>query len=73
MLYQSFIHLSFEMLKEVEFLINIGCEAGSIICELKKRFSDTIIYPKNIYEAINLFRYNKTKKTDAAITYVKLI
>ena len=69
----KFHRLSPEMLEEVEFLVNIGCGAGSIIRGLKKRFPDAIIYPKNVYEAINLFRHNKTKKTDAAITYDKLI
>ncbi|CAG8704346.1 18674_t:CDS:2 [Gigaspora rosea] len=28
----NFCHLSSEMLEEVEFLVNIGCSAGPIIC-----------------------------------------
>ena len=70
----KFRRLSPEMLEEIEFLVNIGCGADSIIRGLKKHFPDVIVYPKNVYEAINLFRHNKhITKTDAAITYNKLI
>ncbi|CAG8693275.1 6761_t:CDS:2, partial [Racocetra fulgida] len=62
-----------KMLKQVEFLVNIGCEAGMIIRGLQQNFSNAIIYPKNVYNAINLFRCNKRLiKTDASETYEKL-
>ncbi|CAB4429888.1 unnamed protein product [Rhizophagus irregularis] len=62
------------MLEEIEFLVNIGCEAGPIIRMLQKRFSDTTIHPKNVYNAICLFRRDqKLMKTDAAETYDKLM
>ena len=62
------------MLKEVEFLINIGCGAGLIIHGLHKRFPNAIIYPKNVYNAICIFwRSQKMVKTDAAETYEKLM
>ncbi len=43
------------MLEKVKFFINIGCEAGVIIRGLQNHFSDVIIHPKNVYNAINLF------------------
>jgi hypothetical protein len=62
------------MLEEIEFLVKIGCSAGSIIRELQKRFPDTIIHPKNVYNAICIFWKNKKMvKTDAAETYEKLM
>ncbi|RGB27739.1 hypothetical protein C1646_673756 [Rhizophagus diaphanus] len=67
-------HFNPEMLEEIEFLVNIGCRAGPIIRMLQKWFSDTVIYPKNVYTAICLFwRDQKVMKTDAAKTYDKLI
>ncbi|CAB4382813.1 unnamed protein product [Rhizophagus irregularis] len=51
----KFYRLNSEMLEEVEFLVNIGCGAGPIICGLQKHFSDAIIHPKNVYNAINIF------------------
>ncbi|CAG8675883.1 14424_t:CDS:2 [Rhizophagus irregularis] len=67
-------HLSPEMLEEIEFLVNVGCEAGLIICMLQKWFPDAVIHPKNVYNAICLFRRDqKVMKTDAAETYDKLI
>ncbi|CAB4442956.1 unnamed protein product [Rhizophagus irregularis] len=70
----KFHRLNSEMLEEVEFLVNIGCGAGPIICGLQKRFPDAIIHPKNVYNAINIFRRNKRMiKTDAAETYEKLM
>jgi FAR1 DNA-binding domain len=70
----KFHRLSPRMLEEVEFLVNIGCGAGPIIRGLQKRFSDALIYPKNVYNAICLFRSSKKiVKTDAAETYDKLI
>ncbi|CAB5362544.1 unnamed protein product [Rhizophagus irregularis] len=66
--------LSPEMLEEVEFLVNIGCSAGPIIRGLQKRFPDARIYPKNVYNAICIFRRSgKIVKTDAAETYNRLI
>ncbi|RHZ51073.1 hypothetical protein Glove_485g31 [Diversispora epigaea] len=66
--------LSAEMLEEIEFLVSVGCGAGPIICALQKRFPDEIIHPKNVYNAICLFRRGqKIMKTDAAETYEKLI
>ncbi len=66
--------LSPEMLEEIEFLVNVGCGAGPIICALQKRFPNATIYPKNVYNAICLFRRGqKTIKTDAAETYDKLM
>ncbi|CAB5370180.1 unnamed protein product [Rhizophagus irregularis] len=63
-----------EMLKEIEFLVNISCRAGPIIRMLQKWFSDTTIHPKNVYNAICLFRRDqKLMKTDAAKTYDKLM
>ncbi|CAB5186869.1 unnamed protein product [Rhizophagus irregularis] len=63
-----------EMLEEIEFLVNIGCGAGPIIRMLQKRFPDTTIHPKNVYNAICLFRCDqKLMKTDAAETYDKLM
>ncbi len=45
-----------------------------IIHELQNHFSDAIIHPKNVYNAINLFQHNqKMSKTDAAEIYNKLI
>jgi hypothetical protein len=70
----KFHRLSPRMLEEVEFLVNIGCGAGPIIRGLQKRFPDALIYPKNVYNAICLFRRSKKIiKTDAAETYDKLI
>ncbi|CAB4462033.1 unnamed protein product [Rhizophagus irregularis] len=48
--------LSPEMLEEIEFLVNVGCGAGPIIRMLQKWFSDAVIHPKNVYNAICLFR-----------------
>ena len=63
----KFRHLNPEMLEEVEFLVNIGCGAGLIIRGLQKRFLNAIIYPKNVYNAICIFRRSqKMIKTDAA-------
>ncbi|PKC00295.1 hypothetical protein RhiirA5_428396, partial [Rhizophagus irregularis] len=63
-----------EMLEEIEFLVNIGCGAGPIIRMLQKQFPDTTIHPKNVYNAICLFRRDqKLMKTDAAETYDKLM
>jgi len=50
------------MLKEVEFLVNIGCEADSIIRELKKHFSDAIIYLKMYMKQLISFDIIKQKK-----------
>ncbi|CAG8780041.1 17000_t:CDS:2, partial [Cetraspora pellucida] len=62
------------MLKEVEFLVNIGCGASIIICGLQKCFPNAIIYPKNVYHAINMFKCsNKVLRTDASETYDKLM
>jgi hypothetical protein len=62
------------MLEEVEFLINIGCSAGPIICGLQKHFSDAIIHPKNVYNVICFFWHSKKMiKTYAAETYDRLI
>jgi MULE transposase domain/FAR1 DNA-binding domain len=66
--------LSPEMLEEIEFFVNIGCGAGPIICALQKCFPDAIIHPKNVYNAICLFRRDqKAMKTDAAETYDRLM
>ena len=51
----KFHRLNSEMLEEIEFLVNIGYDIESIICKLQKRFSDTVIHPKNVYNAICLF------------------
>jgi len=48
--------LTSEMLEEIEFLVNVGCGAGPIICALQKLFPNARIHPKNIYNAICLFR-----------------
>ncbi|RHZ77301.1 hypothetical protein Glove_182g25 [Diversispora epigaea] len=70
----KFHRFSSDMLEEIEFLVNIGCGAGPIIRALQKRFPKETIHPKNVYNAICLFRSNKTMiKTDAAETYGKLI
>lgn len=70
----KFYRLSPEMLEEVEFLVNIGCSVGPIIRGLQKRFPDARIYPKNVYNAICIFRRSrKLVKTDAAETYNRLI
>ncbi|PKK70398.1 hypothetical protein RhiirC2_711936 [Rhizophagus irregularis] len=66
--------LSPKMLEEIEFLVNVGCEADLIIRMLQKQFPDAVIHPKNVYNAICLFRRDqKVMKTDAAETYDKLI
>ncbi|CAG8851938.1 43391_t:CDS:2, partial [Gigaspora margarita] len=63
-----------EMLNQVEFLVNIGCEASMIIRGLQKNFPNAIIYPKNVYNAIYLFKHNKQLvKTDAFETYKRLM
>ncbi|CAG8823953.1 29957_t:CDS:2, partial [Gigaspora margarita] len=63
-----------EMLNQVEFLVNIGYEAGMIICGLQKNFPNAIIYSKNVYNAIYLFKRNKQLvKTDAFETYKRLM
>ncbi|CAB5360724.1 unnamed protein product [Rhizophagus irregularis] len=70
----KFYRLSPEMLEEIEFLVNIGCSAGPIIRGLQKRFPVARIYPKNVYNAICIFRRSgKIVKTDAAETYNRLI
>ena len=70
----KFQRLTPEMLEEIEFLVNIGCGAGPIICGLQKRFPNAKIYPKNVYNAICSFWSNqKMTKTDAAETYEKLM
>ncbi len=62
------------MLEEIEFFAKIGCGVGPIIRALQKHFSDVIIHPKNVYNSINIFRYNqKLTQTDAAKTYDKLV
>ncbi|CAG8625818.1 3860_t:CDS:2, partial [Diversispora eburnea] len=66
--------LTSEVLEEIEFLINVSCGTGPIICALQKLFSDARIHPKNIYNTICLFRRDqKIMKTDATETYEKLI
>src|SRR5277367_5618593 len=66
--------LSSEMLEEIEFLVSVGCGAGPVICVLQKQFSDATINPKNVYNAICIFRRGqKVIKTDAAETYDKLM
>ncbi|RIB04496.1 hypothetical protein C2G38_2222239 [Gigaspora rosea] len=63
-----------EMLNQVEFLVKIGCEAGMIIRGLQKNFPNAIIYPKNVYNAIHLFKRNEQLvKTDASETYRRLM
>lgn len=67
-------HLGPEILEEIEFFVNIGCGAGPIIRALQKRFPETIIRPKYVYNAINRIRGNQNKsKTDAAETFEKLM
>ncbi|CAG8776836.1 18378_t:CDS:2 [Gigaspora margarita] len=67
-------HLNPEMLNQVKFLVNIGCEAGMIICGLQKNFPNTIIYSKNVYNAIHFFKHNEQLvKTDASETYRRLM
>jgi hypothetical protein len=70
----KFLRLSPDMLNEIEYLVSIGCNAGSIICGLQKRFPDVTICPKNVYNAICTFQHSqKLVKTDAAETYEKLM
>ena len=67
-------HLGPEILEEIEFLVNVGCEAGPIIRALQKRFPETVIHPKNVYNAICRFRNGRKKsKTDAAETFERLM
>ena len=66
--------LSREMLEEVEFLVNVGCEAGPIIRALQKRFPNELIRPKSVYNAIcNFRRGHKKQETDAAETFDRLM
>ena len=66
--------LSREMLEKVEFLVNVGCEAGPIIRALQKRFPNKLICPKSIYNAIcNFRRDHKKQETDAAETFDRLM
>ncbi|KAF0521013.1 protein far1-related sequence 5-like [Gigaspora margarita] len=72
--FELYRRLNPEMLNQVKFLVNIGCEASMIIHELQKNFLNTIIYPKNIYNAIHLFKCNEQLvKTNASEIYRKLI
>ncbi|CAG8658681.1 15424_t:CDS:10, partial [Funneliformis mosseae] len=67
-------HLGPEILEEIEFLINIGCEAGPIILTLQKYFPETVIHPKYVYNAICRIQNSQNKsKTDAAETFEKLM
>ena len=67
-------HLGPEILEEIEFLVNVGCEAGPIIRALQKRFPETVIHPKNVYNAICHFWNGQNKsKTDAAETFERLM
>ncbi|RIA99638.1 hypothetical protein C1645_811219 [Glomus cerebriforme] len=36
-----------EIFEEIQFLVNVGCEAGPIIRALQKCFPETVIHPKN--------------------------
>ncbi|CAG8501112.1 13607_t:CDS:2 [Funneliformis mosseae] len=67
-------HLGPEILKEIEFLVNIGCRAGPIILALQKHFPKIVIHPKYIYNAICHIQNSQNKsKTDAAETFEKLM
>jgi hypothetical protein len=67
-------HLGPEILEEIKFLVNVGCGAGPIIRALQKRFPETVIHPKYVYNAICRFRNSQNKsKSDAAETFEKLM
>ena len=67
-------HLGPEILEKIEFLVNIGCEAGPIILTLQKHFPETVIHPKYVYNAICHIRNSQNKsKTDAAEMFEKLM
>jgi hypothetical protein len=67
-------YLGPEILEEIEFLVNVGCGAGPIIRALQKRFPETVIHPKNVYNAICRIRNSQNRlKTDAAETFEKLM
>ena len=63
-----------EILEEIKFLVNVSCEAGLIIRALEKRFPETVIHLKNVYNAIcHFWNGQKKLKTDAADTFERLM
>ena len=63
-----------EILEEIKFLVNVSCEAGPIIRALEKCFPETVIHPKNVYNAIcHFWNGQKKLKTDAADTFERLM
>ncbi|CAG8629863.1 8546_t:CDS:2, partial [Funneliformis mosseae] len=67
-------YLGPEILEEIEFLVNIGCRADSIILAFQKCFSEIVIHPKYVYNTICHIQNSQNKsKTDAAETFEKLM
>ncbi|CAG8738709.1 4765_t:CDS:1 [Rhizophagus irregularis] len=66
--------LSSEILEEIKFLVNIGCEASLIIHAFQKHFPETVIHLKYVYNAIcHFWNIQNKSKLDAAKTFKKLM